>query len=163
MPDQAGKQQRTRRLRHQTEASERHHEPRQSRRDHQVGVRQHRRADADRRAVHRRHQRVASATTTPPGTVRPATPRRSPPALEILDVVARGEAVARAAQQHHADGWVLIGRRNASTTAAYIAPVRAFFFSGRLNWISSTGPACVTRMSLIGIPRLSDFDYPIRS
>src|ERR1700712_6058754 len=41
-------------------------------------------------------------------------------------------------------------RCNASTTAAYIATVRAFFFSGRLNSTSSTGPCCVTSTSLMG-------------
>src|SRR5438874_1852662 len=42
--------------------------------------------------------------------------------------------------------------RNASTTAAYIAPVSAFFFSGRLKTTSSTGPVCVIRTSLMGVP-----------
>src|SRR5271168_5014742 len=46
--------------------------------------------------------------------------------------------------------------RNASTTAAYIAPVRAFFFSGRLNKTSSIDPACVTRTSLIGFSPMTD-------
>src|SRR5580692_6836126 len=46
--------------------------------------------------------------------------------------------------------------RNASVTAAYIAPVRAFFFSGRLNKTSSIGPACVTRTSLIGLSPVTD-------
>src|ERR1700733_380706 len=47
----------------------------------------------------------------------------------------------------------LSARWNASTTAAYIAPVRAFFFSGRLNRISSTEPASVTATSVMGVSR----------
>src|SRR5471030_2845841 len=47
-------------------------------------------------------------------------------------------------------------RWNASTTARYIAPVSAFFFSGRLNRTSRTGPVRVTRTSLIGLPLSAD-------
>jgi len=109
MPDEARKQQRTAGLRHQAEAGERHDKPRRPRRDHQIGVGQHRGADTDGGAVDRRDQRSGQRRQCieERRCVRGLVRRRA--RLKILDIVAGGEGVAGAAEQDHPDCRIFVG------------------------------------------------------
>jgi len=73
---------------------------------------------------------------------------------EVLHVVARREAPARAAEHDDAHGRVGAGGRERGGHSAYIAVVKALRLAGRLIWMRSTAPWRSRRMSdmRIGLP-----------
>jgi hypothetical protein len=140
-------------LGHQAEVHEGHPEQRGRGGVGEVRMQEQRRPDAHRDALDGRDERRLEPGQPPHEAEGRCGSGVAGEAQEIRDVVAGGEGAAGAGEKDRADPLVAVRPVEVATRASYMAPVTAFFFSGRARRSTRTPPSrCASTWSVIPEP-----------